>query len=66
MSIDGIRHQMWLVLGLERTWTCNLALEAEGLEFVRNFENPKAYPIKKQLKGVGRLDHVDDDEEIQK
>lgn len=41
-------------------------MEAEGLEFVRNFENPKAYPIKKQLKGVGRLDHVDDDEEIQK
>lgn len=37
----------------------DLALEAEILEFMRNSENPEAFPSKKQLMNAGRMDLVE-------
>lgn len=37
----------------------DLALEAEILEFMRNSENPNAFPTKKQFMDAGRLDLVE-------
>lgn len=37
----------------------DFALEAEILEFMRNSENPKAFPTKKQFMDAGRLDLVE-------
>ncbi|KAK6922079.1 AMP-activated protein kinase, glycogen-binding domain [Dillenia turbinata] len=37
----------------------DLALEAEILEFMKNSENPKTFPMKKQLIDAGRMDLVE-------